>query len=85
MFSIYMLKVLGDGKVLECASPHVLLCDSNSHFSSLVKQTGSAEAEHLRVLANSTRSTAIQKEQSRTSEEELLLDGNESDPFILCI
>ncbi len=49
-YRIY-LKVLGNGEVLEFDSPYALLSYSNSHFTSLVDQIGSAEAEHLRSLA----------------------------------
>ena len=46
-----MLQVLGNGKLLEFDAPDVLLSDSESEFSTLVKQTGVAEAEHIRALA----------------------------------
>ena len=49
--SLCMLQVLGNGKLLEFDAPDVLLSDSESEFSTLVKQTGVAEAEHIRALA----------------------------------
>lgn len=39
--------------MLEFDQPDVLLSNDASEFSLLVKQTGEAEAEHLRMLANS--------------------------------
>jgi hypothetical protein len=46
-----LLKVLGNGEVLEFDSPTNLLLNSHSYFVSLVNQTGAAEAEYLRTLA----------------------------------
>ena len=40
--------------MLEFDTPDVLLSDSESQFSTLVEQTGVAEAEHLRALAKTT-------------------------------
>ena len=44
------IKVLGDGKVLEFDRPDILLSNANSHFTSLVNQTGMGEADYLRNL-----------------------------------
>jgi hypothetical protein len=53
LYVSFFLKVLENGKVLEFDSPRVLLLDPTSYFSSLVKQAGTAEAEYLRMMANS--------------------------------
>lgn len=37
---------------MEFDEPGVLLSNTGSYFSSLVEQTGAAEAEYLRTLAN---------------------------------
>lgn len=44
------IQVLGDGKVLEFDRPDVLLSNVDSHFTSLVNQTGIGEADYLRNL-----------------------------------
>lgn len=49
---ISLLQVLSHGTLLEFDSPHVLLSNSKSEFTSLVNQTGAAESEYLRTLAN---------------------------------
>jgi ATP-binding cassette subfamily C (CFTR/MRP) protein 1 len=55
--------VLGNGELLEFDSPHVLLSQYESQFSSLVEQTGVAEAKHLRMLANVASRKLKSKEQ----------------------
>ncbi|CAF1384435.1 unnamed protein product [Rotaria sordida] len=47
------IMVLSNGMLVEFDSPQVLLSNANSYFTSLVEQTGAAEAEYLRTLANS--------------------------------
>lgn len=37
---------------MEFDSPQILLTNSESQFASLVEQTGAAEAEYLRAMAN---------------------------------
>ncbi|CAF3009520.1 unnamed protein product [Rotaria sp. Silwood2] len=69
--------VLGNGELLEFDSPKVLLSNSTSYFASLVEQTGIAEAEHLRTLANmkSTRD-------NHDLDEESLSETKETDPLL---
>ncbi len=43
--------VLGDGKILEYGSPAELLEDGESHFSSMVRNTGDSMADYLRKKA----------------------------------
>ncbi|CAF4336430.1 unnamed protein product, partial [Rotaria sordida] len=52
----YRIMVLSNGMLVEFDSPQVLLSNANSHFTLLVEQTGAAEAEYLRTLANSSES-----------------------------
>ncbi|CAF4018606.1 unnamed protein product [Rotaria sordida] len=70
--------VLGNGELLEFDSPKVLLSNSTSHFSLLVEQTGVAEAEYLRMLANlkSTRGN------HHNLDQEPLPDSKETDPLL---
>ena len=46
-----LFQVLHHGKVVEFDRPDVLLSNSASHFSLLVKQTSPAESEYLHALA----------------------------------
>jgi hypothetical protein len=66
---------LGDGRVLEFESPDVLLSNDESELSLLVKQTGSAEAEHLRMMANSTLRNGL------NVEEHTHIDTNDEMPY----
>ncbi len=68
--------VLGNGELLEFDAPSVLLSNPNSHFTSLVEQTGAAEAEHLRTLAKKVKHPTF------NSDDELLEKDNENDPLI---
>jgi ABC-type cobalamin/Fe3+-siderophores transport system ATPase subunit len=43
--------VMSDGRVVEFDEPHVLLCDPQSVFSGMVKETGAASAALLREMA----------------------------------
>jgi len=64
---------------LEYDSPINLLSNENSSFSSLVEQTGTAEAEHLRRLA--TRQVKAQTEKNSTSvDDEIFV--SENDPLL---
>jgi len=71
--------VLGNGEVLEFDTPSILLSNSNSYFVSLVEQTGPAEAEYLRTLAN--RLNSRRKEKKLIDEESIPL-GNENEPLL---
>ena len=75
-----LLQVLGNGEILEFDRPTVLLSNPKSYFVSLVEQTGSAEAEYLRVLAHQidTRMNAkpIDDDPSMMSENDPLLPSN---------
>ncbi len=44
--------VMENGELIEFDKPDILLANPDSFFSLLVEQTGTAEAEHLRSLAN---------------------------------
>ncbi|CAF1477796.1 unnamed protein product, partial [Rotaria sordida] len=70
--------VLGNGELLEFDSPKVLLSNSTSHFTLLVEQTGVAEAEYLRTLANlkSTRGN------HHNLDQDSLPDSKETDPLL---
>ncbi|UJR34945.1 hypothetical protein I4U23_027723 [Adineta vaga] len=46
------IMVLNNGELLEFDSPNALLSNPTSHFTSLVEQAGTTEAEHLRMLVN---------------------------------
>ncbi len=69
---------------MEFDTPQALLLDANSQFSSLVEQTGAAEAEYLRSLANMGSSNGKSTEQRLNDDknDELLSDNAETDPLI---
>jgi hypothetical protein len=75
-------KVLGNGELLEFDAPNVLLSNFNSHFASLVAQTGPAEAEHLRTLAGASSIAMKVKHQEFNSNNELPEENEESDPLL---
>ncbi|CAF3686894.1 unnamed protein product [Rotaria socialis] len=54
--------VLQNGKLLEFDRPYHLIRNPYSHFTSLVEQTGSGEAEHLRKMAENSFSDDIEIE-----------------------
>ncbi|CAF4697955.1 unnamed protein product [Rotaria socialis] len=54
--------VLQNGKLLEFDRPYHLIRNPYSHFTSLVEQTGSGEAEHLRNMAENSFSDDIEIE-----------------------
>ena len=76
--------MLGNGNVLEFDTPQVLLSDMNSQFCSLVQQTGIAEAEHLRMLANIVKSEVKHNARKDNENEfdDALHNDNENDPLI---
>ncbi len=78
----YYLKVLGHGEVLEFDTPSVLLSNADSYFVSLVEQTGPAETEYLRTLANRLSSRTTEKKREATIDEEPTPSGNENDPLL---
>lgn len=45
------MKVLHNGRLLEYDTPHTLLTNPHSALSALVDETGVANAQHLRQLA----------------------------------
>ena len=67
---------------MEFASPRELFSNSHSHFTSLVNQTGFAEAEHLQRLANKTISGTNQRQETTTLDGKLGFDGDEIDVFL---
>ena len=74
--------MLGDGKLLEFDSPQVLLSNAGSHFSSMVRQSGLGEAEHLRGLANTEQPSVERQAETVMEDEETMDDGNETAPFL---
>ncbi len=72
--------MLGHGEVLEFDTPSILLSNSNSYFVSLVEQTGPAEAEYLRTLANRLNS---RRKEKKLIDEESIPSGNENDPLLV--
>jgi len=80
-----LLQVLGNGELLEFDSPHVLLSNRESQFVSLVEQTGSAEAEYLRMLASvaSLKVKSIEQKLNDNSHDELPREEGENDPLIV--
>ncbi len=58
------------------------MSDANSQFSILVKQTGSGEAEHLRLKANGVKSNRQENEETVIDNEMPLDDDSETDSFI---
>ncbi|CAF3403813.1 unnamed protein product [Rotaria sp. Silwood1] len=74
--------VLGNGELLEFDTPQALLSNSNSHFTSLIEQTGSTEAQFLRTLVNTQDTNMNFDEPNVDSDEELPLDPNENDPLL---
>ncbi len=69
--------MIGNGEILEFDTPKVLLSDPNSHFVSLVEQTGPAEVEYLLILANTAAANMKSKEQRTDTNEKLPPDSNE--------
>ena len=79
----FLLKVLGNGKVIEFDRPSILLSNRNSYFVSLVEQTGSGEAEYLRTLAHRKSSKIKEKNEETIVDDELTLSANENDPLLV--
>ncbi|CAF3680029.1 unnamed protein product [Rotaria sordida] len=76
------IMVLSNGRLVEFDSPQVLLSNDYSHFSLLVEQTGIAEAEYLRTLANSSESYTRRKQDIYNLDDEPALETNEMDPLV---
>ncbi len=76
------MKVLGNGRLLEFDSPQSLLSNGDSQFSSLVRQTGLGEAEHLRMLANVSKTNAQRSEEVVIGNDKSLEDYIDTDPLI---
>jgi len=70
---------------LEFDTPQALLSDVNSQLSSLVEQTGGAEAEHLRLLANvaSTKMKSNDQKLIDNQDDNLKSDSGENEPLIV--
>jgi hypothetical protein len=83
--STVLLKVLGSGKVLEFDTPQALLFDANSQFTSLVKQSGSSEAEHLKRLSNASKISTQQRQKIIAADEKFLESAGEDDRLILSV
>lgn len=82
LFSIHSLffKVLGNGRILEFDTPTALLSNPNSQFTQLVEQTGTAESEYLRNLANISTKVIKKENQSSNSDDESTPE--ETDPLL---
>ncbi|CAF4325187.1 unnamed protein product, partial [Rotaria sordida] len=76
------IMVLSNGRLVEFDSPQVLLSNDYSHFSLLVEQTGIAEAEYLRTLANSSESYTRRKQDIYNLDNEPALETTEMDPLV---
>ncbi|CAF1664496.1 unnamed protein product [Rotaria magnacalcarata] len=76
------IMVLSDGKMVEFDAPEMLLSNKYSYFCSLVEQTGVAEAEYLRTLANSNELHKNKKQKTFESDDETMLETNETDPLV---
>ncbi|CAF3348753.1 unnamed protein product [Rotaria sp. Silwood2] len=76
------IMVLSYGKLVEFDSPQVLLSNNYSHFSLLVEQTGIAEAEYLRTLANPAESYRRRGREIYNLDNEPILETNEMDPLV---
>ncbi len=70
---------------MEFDTPQALLSDVNSQLSSLVEQTGGAEAEHLRLLANvaSTKMKSNDQKLMDYQDDNLKSDSGENEPLIV--
>ncbi|CAF2965891.1 unnamed protein product [Rotaria sp. Silwood2] len=76
------IMVLGNGELLEFDTPQALLSNSKSHFTTLIEQTGSAEAQYLRTLVNTQGRNTRCNTLNVDIDEELPLDSNENDPLL---
>ncbi|CAF3989329.1 unnamed protein product [Rotaria sp. Silwood2] len=76
------IMVLGDGRILEFDTPRGLLSNINSQFSSFVKQTGPAEAEHLRTLATNIKFNTENNQEIFSNNETSLGHDHETVPLI---
>ena len=69
--------------MLEFDRPTVLLSDPKSYFVSLVEQTGPAEAEYLRALANRTNTKKKEAKLPKTENDLSTISENETDPLLI--
>ncbi|CAF0985467.1 unnamed protein product [Rotaria sordida] len=76
------IMILGNGELLEFDTPQALLSNSKSYFTSLIEQTGSAEAQYLRTLVNTMHTNMKYNKSNVDIDEELVLDSNENDPLL---
>jgi hypothetical protein len=69
---------------LEFDTPQALLLDADSQFSSLVEQTGAAEADYLRLLASVPLSKVKSNDRKPSIDDSdgLSLDDAENIPFL---
>ncbi|CAF0932791.1 unnamed protein product, partial [Adineta ricciae] len=75
--------VLGNGHVLEFDTPQALVSNERSHLNSLIEQTGSKEANYLRMLINEPKSNTPQrKDESAISNEKSPLNDSENEPLL---
>ena len=63
----------------------MLLLDGESQFSSLVEQSGTGEAEHLRILANSIISNikSDDEQSSVDQDDDDVPENGEKDPLLV--
>ena len=78
-----LLKVLGNGEVLEFDTPSTLLANSSSYFASLVQQTGSNEAEYLRTLARRMAIAGPSEKNKRAADDSYTSEISENDPLLV--
>ncbi len=68
--------------MVEFDTPAVLLSNSQSYFASLVEQTGVAESEHLRTLANASKLSTKRRHEICIADEQSEAEMNETDPLV---
>jgi hypothetical protein len=74
--------VLDSGCVLEFDTPQALLSDRESQFSSLVAQSGVAEADHLRLLVNEPDQRLNKQHETTIAQEIAPEDASETDRLL---
>ncbi|CAF3840294.1 unnamed protein product, partial [Rotaria sp. Silwood1] len=77
------IMVLSHGELLEFDSPHVLLSNPESEFTSLVNQTGAAEAKYLRDLANDASLKVKVNDKNLNDDNDLSSEAEENDPLVI--
>lgn len=75
--------MFGNGELIEFDTLQALLSNPDSHFISLLEQTGPAKADYLRTLENAAAAKMKLKEQKIATGEELPLDSNEKNTRII--